>query len=231
MMNDASRLIRVMLVDDDRLARTAFMMMLAGDGLITVCAQSSNGQEALAALQDAVTLPDVVLMDVRMPIMDGIEATARIVRFFPTVRVLILTTYDQDDYALDGLGRGASGFLLKDVTIEELRSAVRAVAEGDAVLTPRITRTVIERSMRRMSSGSDVPALREQLIRLSPRELEIVELVAQGLSNQEIAGRMTIETASVRKDISRILGKLGLRDRTQVAIMWYKANMDTDSLR
>ncbi|WEV52597.1 response regulator transcription factor [Bifidobacterium sp. ESL0704] len=230
-MDDTSRPVRVMLVDDDRMARTAFMMMLAGDGSMTVCAQSANGREALAMLQEAKTLPDVILMDVRMPVMDGIEATARITHLFPAVKVLILTTYDQDDYAFDGLARGASGFLLKDVTIEQLRAAIHSVVEGDAVLTPRVTRAVVERSVRRIGGDADVPELRNRLARLSPREHEIVSLIAEGLSNSEIAGRLTIETSSVRKDVSRILSKLALRDRTQIAVMWYKAGLDVTTPR
>lgn len=218
--------VAVMLVDDDRLARAAFAMMLKGDELISVHAQAANGEEALACLRESAVAPDVILMDVRMPVMDGIEATARIVAAFPAVKVLLLTTYDQDDYAFDGLGRGAAGFLLKDVTVDQLRSAVHAVAQGDAVLTPRITKAVIDRGVRRMFNVSDVLRLRRQFDRLTPREMQIANLIAQGLSNSQIAERMTIEVTSVRKNISRILSKLGLRDRTQIAVMWYQAGLD-----
>ena len=171
-------------------------------------------------------MPNVVLMDVRMPVMDGIEATGRIVEAFPSVKVLIVTTYDEDDYAFDGLGRGASGFLLKDATVAEIRSAVHAVAEGDAVLTPRITKAVIERGVGRTSNASDILHMRRRFQRLSPREMQIAGLLAQGLSNKEIAMKMTIEVTSVRKNISRMLGKLEVRDRTQIAVTWYQAGFD-----
>ena len=173
-------------------------------------------------------MPDVVLMDVRMPMMDGIDATRIITRAHPGVKVLVLTTYDQDDYALGGLSAGASGFLLKDVTSAELADAVRAVSSGDAVLTPRITRKVLGRcfpSSPLASPRGSAPTHKGSFSSLTPREAEVASLVADGFSNAEIAERLVVEPASVRRYVSRILAKTGLRDRVQVAVAWVRAKM------
>lgn len=195
-----------------------------------IVAQAENGRDAVDALAAASgdEMPDVVLMDVRMPMMDGIDATRIITRAHPGVKVLVLTTYDQDDYALGGLSAGASGFLLKDVTSAELADAVRAVASGDAVLTPRITRKVLGRcfpSSPLASPRGSAPTHKGSFSSLTPREAEVASLVADGFSNAEIAERLVVEPASVRRYVSRILAKTGLRDRVQVAVAWVRAKM------
>lgn len=219
--------IRVMLVDDMRGTRIGFMMMLNNDPNIIVNSQASDGEQAIEFLRRSPQqLPDVILMDVRMPVMDGIEATSVIKEEFPQIRILILTTYDEDDYAFDGLARGASGFLLKDATPEQLRDAVHAVHNGDAVLTPRITGEVLNRGIRHISSSTRIRLLRGLFDSLSKREREVAALVAEGLSNREIAERLFIETASARRTVSRILARMHMRDRVQIAIAWYQSGMD-----
>ena len=223
-------MISVMIVDDQRYERLGIAMMLKGTRDVRIVAQVENGREAVDALAEAAAsggdMPDVVLMDVRMPVMDGIDATRIITRAHPDVRVLVLTTYDQDDYALGGLSAGASGFLLKDVTSAELADAVCAVAGGDAVLTPRVTREVLGRcfpSSPLAPGGTRDPE--GSFSSLTPREAEVASLVADGLSNAEIAERLVVEPASVRRYVSRILAKTGLRDRVQVAVAWVRAGL------
>ncbi|KFI97421.1 response regulator transcription factor [Bifidobacterium stellenboschense] len=220
-------MIRVMLVDDQRLARLGFQLMLDDMTDITVIASAENGQTAIDTLNrldaDHRPLPDVILMDVRMPGMDGIEATRHIVKHWPAIRILILTTYDEDDYAFGGLDAGASGFLLKDVTKRALVEAIRSIASGDAILTPRITRQVLERGLPHPTGDRRQQELRASFDMLTPRQREICSLIAEGLSNEEIAGRLVIESNSVKRAVSRILTALGLRDRTQIAVSWYKA--------
>ena len=162
-------------------------------------------------------------MDVRMPGMDGISATRAMTQRFPTVKVLVLTTYDEDDYAFGALEVGASGFLLKDVRAAQLAQAVRAVAQGDAVLTPRVTKELIARGAPRALSGAQREGLRERFGALTPRELDVARLIAEGMSNEEIAERLVLQPASVRRNVSRILAKLHLRDRVQIAVAWYKS--------
>ncbi len=222
--------ISVLLVDDQPETRLGFSLMMRRDPTCAVWGQADNGRQAVDALERASAagrpLPDVVLMDVRMPTMDGIDACALICSRHPDVRVLILTTYDEDDYAFGGLEAEASGFLLKDVTSRDLVRAVRAVADGDAVLTPRITRAVIERGIPRVTPDSEKERLRRAFRRLTDHELLICSLIADGLSNAEVAERLTIQTASAKRAVSRILAKLAMRDRTQVAIAWYRAEME-----
>lgn len=221
--------IRIMLVDDQPAARRGFALMLRQAPAFTVIAEAGNGQDAIDLLDTARSkgdpLPDVVLMDVRMPVLDGIEATRRITREHPQVRVLVLTTYDEDDYAFGALTAGASGFLLKDVRTPELIAAVQAVSRGDAVLTPRITRQVIERGIPRALPRDQQDEMRAILDLLTPREREIARLIANGDSNAEIAERLVIEPASVRRTVSRILAKLNLRDRVQLAVLWHRAGL------
>ena len=222
-------MIDLMLVDDLALLRKGLVRMIEADHDLQVVRQASNGQEAVTMLREmkaaAQPLPRVILMDVRMPVMDGISATAVIAKEFPEIRTLILTTYDEDDYAFTGLHAGAYGFLLKDVSTRDLHRAIHAVADGDAVLTPRITAELINRDRAYARRKVSDPQARQQLDKLTPREYEIAGLVAQGLSNQEIAQRLTLEITSVRRYVSRILDKTGLRDRTQIVITWFQAGM------
>ncbi|WIY81944.1 response regulator transcription factor [Propionimicrobium sp. PCR01-08-3] len=219
----------VMLVDDQRLARTGFALMLRKAADIDVVAAAASGLEAIDILEqrtrDRLPLPDVALMDVRMPVMDGIEATRRIAGRYPSVKILILTTYDEDDYAFGAIAAGASGFLLKDVRTPQLITAIHAVAQGDAILTPRITRQVIERGVPRALPADRRERIRELFDSLSPREAAIARLIADGLSNAEIAERLVLQQPSVRRNVSRILAKLHLRDRVQIAVEWYRAGL------
>ena len=218
-----------MIVDDQPETRLGLSLMVRRDPGLLVMLDAENGQQAIDRLAQAERLgrglPAVVLMDVRMPVLDGIDATAAITRRWPQVRVLVLTTYDEDDYAFGGLEAGASGFLLKDVKVGELCRAIRSVADGDAVLTPRITREVLARSVRPVGREEQAAALRHGFRGLTDRERQISGLVAQGLSNAEIAERICVQPASAKRAVTRILAKLGLRDRTQIAINWYRAGM------
>jgi DNA-binding NarL/FixJ family response regulator len=218
--------IKVMLVDDQKMTRLGFAMMLQKDKGITIIAQAGNGQEALDILSASNgDLPDVILMDVRMPVLDGIEATGRISEEYPSCKVLVLTTYDEDSYAFGGIDMGAVGFLLKDVNAEQLKSDIRSIYHGGSVLTPRITKLMVDRHTDHTLSDKTRQALQAQFARLSPRELETAFLISESKTNQEIADDLTMEVASVRRNVSRILSKLGLRDRTQIAVNWYKAGM------
>ena len=224
-----TKAVEVMLVDDQAETRLGFSLMLRRDPTLHLWGQAENGRQAVDAVDRAAAAgrsrPDVVLMDVRMPVMDGIDACALICARHPEARVLILTTYDEDDYAFGGLEAGASGFLLKDVRARELIDAVHTVAEGDAVLTPRVTRAVLERDVPRVVPGSERERLRRAFRRLTGHEREICSLIADGLSNAEIAERLVIQPASAKRAVSRILAKLGMRDRTQIAVSWYRAGL------
>ena len=217
------RALAVMIVDDQKAARMGLSLTINRADDLRVVAQADNGQDALdqltALTANGRPLPDVVLMDVRMPVLNGIDATARIAQLYPAIRTLVMTTYDQDDYAFGALSAGASGFLLKDTRTAQLHQALRAVASGDAILTPRITRELLNRHMLPPAATPQQRAARQQLGMLSPREREVAELVAQGLTNAEIAQRLTIAADSVKKNVTRILGKLNLRDRVQLVIL------------
>jgi len=212
----------VMIVDDQRATRLGLTLMIGKADDLRVIAQAENGQDALDQLAEIerrrTPRPDVVLMDVRMPVLNGIDATAAITRKHPGVKVLVLTTYDQDDYAFGALGAGASGFLLKDTRTTDLHQALRAVAAGDAILTPRITRQLLERHMPRTTTPRQ-RAAQERLGLLTPREREVAGLVAQGMTNAEIGERLFIQPESVKKTVTRILAKLQLRDRVQLVII------------
>ena len=212
----------VMIVDDQRATRLGLALMIGKADDLRVIAQAENGQDALDQLAEIerrrTPRPDVVLMDVRMPVLNGIDATAAITRKHPDVKVLVLTTYDQDDYAFGALGAGASGFLLKDTRTTDLHQALRAVAAGDAILTPRITRQLLERHMPRTTTPRQ-RAAQERLELLTPREREVAGLVAQGMTNAEIGERLFIQPESVKKTVTRILAKLQLRDRVQLVII------------
>ena len=212
----------VMIVDDQRATRLGLALMIGKADDLRVIAQAENGQDALDQLAEIerrrTPRPNVVLMDVRMPVLNGIDATAAITRKHPGVKVLVLTTYDQDDYAFGALGAGASGFLLKDTRTTDLHQALRAVAAGDAILTPRITRQLLERHMPRTTTPRQ-RAAQERLGLLTSREREVAGLVAQGMTNAEIGERLFIQPESVKKTVTRILAKLQLRDRVQLVII------------
>jgi DNA-binding NarL/FixJ family response regulator len=211
---------RVVIADDQALVRTGFRMILTSGG-IDVVGEAADGAEAVTAVREL--LPDVVLMDIRMPNMDGLEATRRILAQSSDCRVLMLTTFDLDRYVYDALAAGASGFLLKDVTPEHLVAAVRLVETGDALLAPSITRRLVER----FASGepAQVPANHRDLAALTPREREVLTLMGQGHSNSEIAGRLTLSEATVKTHVARIFAKLALRDRAQAVVLAYETGL------
>ncbi|MFI8089800.1 response regulator [Streptomyces sp. NPDC086080] len=214
--------LRAVIADDQALVRTGFKMILAADG-IEVAAEAADGAEAVAAVRR--TRPDVVLMDIRMPVMDGIEATRRILGGDgpSETRVIILTTYDLDQYVYAALTAGASGFLLKDVTPEHLVSALRLVQSGDALLAPTITRRLIERFAQHDEPQTTTP--HRDLSGLTPRELEVLRLLATGLSNAELASRLFLSPTTVKSHVGRILSKLDLRDRVQAVVFAYETGL------
>ncbi|WP_089099909.1 response regulator [Streptomyces hyaluromycini] len=214
--------IRVMLVDDQVLLRTGFRMVLAAQPDMEVVAEAGDGVEAIQVLR--TTAVDVVLMDVRMPKLDGVEATRRICAEPDAPKVLILTTFDLDEYAFSGLKAGASGFMLKDVPPGELLAAIRAVHSGDAVVAPSTTRRLLDRFAPLLPSAGKEPR-QQELDRLTDREREVMVLVAQGLSNGEIASRLVLSEATVKTHVGRILTKLGLRDRVQVVVLAYETGL------
>ncbi|SEO02722.1 response regulator [Actinacidiphila rubida] len=217
--------IRVLLVDDEPLLRMAFTMVLDAQSDMRVVGEAGDGAEAVRLAGDRS--PDVVLMDVRMPGTDGIEATGRIIASCPRSRVLILTTFDLDEYAFAGLKAGASGFLLKNARPEELLGAIRAVAGGDAVVAPRITRRLLEHFAHQLPSPAtaDTPEADERLARLTAREREVLVEVGRGLSNTEIAAGLHLAEATVKTHLSRILVKLELRDRVQAVVFAYETRL------
>ncbi|WP_320782509.1 response regulator transcription factor [Streptomyces sp. CRN 30] len=214
--------IRVMLVDDQVLLRTGFRMVLAAQPDMEVVAEAGDGVEALQVLR--ATAVDVVLMDVRMPKLDGVEATRRICAEPGAPKVLILTTFDLDEYAFSALKAGASGFMLKDVPPGELLTAIRSVHSGDAVVAPSTTRRLLDRFAPMLPSGGQEPG-HTALQRLTDREREVMVLVAQGLSNGEIAARLVLSEATVKTHVGRILTKLALRDRVQVVVLAYETGL------
>lgn len=218
----------VLIADDQPLQRLGFRMLLESQDDLTVLAEASNGSEAvrLAAEQH----PDVVLMDVRMPGIDGIEATRRITKTGDRTRVLILTTFDLDEYAYAGLRAGASGFLVKDAQPEELLSGIRAVATGDAVVAPSLTRRLLDAYVHHLPAGSadgpDAVAPDDpRLASLTDREREILTVIGQGWTNTEIAERLHLAESTVKTHVSRILAKTGSRDRVQAVILAYDARL------
>jgi DNA-binding NarL/FixJ family response regulator len=212
--------IRVVLVDDQALVREGFRMILDAQDDIEVVGEAANGREAVRVARELV--PDVVLMDIRMPELDGLEATRRVLDGSESTRVLILTTFDVDEYVYQGLRAGASGFLLKDSPRSRLLHAVRTVADGDELLDPAITRRLIEEFVRVPRSGDGVP---EQLSELSERELEVLRLIARGLSNTEIAKELYLSDATVKTHVANILRKLRLRDRVQAVVVAYETGL------
>ncbi|OLF13103.1 DNA-binding response regulator [Actinophytocola xinjiangensis] len=218
---------RVVIADDQALVRTGFRMILASGGL-DVVGEAADGAEAVTLTSRL--RPDVVLMDIRMPTMDGLEATRRILDHATSCRVLMLTTFDLDRYVYAALAAGASGFLLKDVTPEHLVAAVRLVDTGDALLAPSITRRLVRRFA---SAGASPPAIHRDLTALTPREREVLTLMGRGHSNAELAAALTLSEATVKTHVARIFAKLDLRDRAQAVVLAYETGLvtpgDTDS--
>ncbi|GAA2062571.1 response regulator [Leifsonia soli] len=218
-MTDAP--IRILLVDDQQLVRMGFRMVLEAEPDLVVVGEASDGAEAVRLT--AQVRPDVVLMDVRMPVLDGIEATRRIVETDPGARIIILTTFDLDEYAFGGLRAGASGFLLKDARPDELIGAVRAVAAGDAAVSGRVTRAMLEMFADRLPAGSSrTPAGHDPAAALTPREREILLAIGEGLSNGEIGARFYLTESTVKTHVGRVLSKLQLRDRVHAVIFAYE---------
>ena len=211
--------LRVVIADDQALVRTGFRMILNARG-IEVVGEAGDGAEAVDAVRRL--RPDVVLMDIRMPTMDGLEATRRILAEPTDCRVLILTTFDLDRYVYAALAAGASGFLLKDVTPEHLAAAVRLVTTGDALLAPSITRRLVERFA---IPAPAQPAIHRDLAALTPREVEVLTLMGHGLSNSELATELTLSEATVKTHVARIFAKLGLRDRAQAVVLAYETGL------
>jgi DNA-binding NarL/FixJ family response regulator len=210
----------VVIADDDHLMRAGLAELLAADPTITIVGEAATGREAVEQTQRHD--PDVVLMDVRMPDLDGITATNQIAATSPHTRVLVLTTFDDDDYIFGALRAGASGFLLKRTRPEELIAAVHTVATGDSLLSPSVTRRVIERLAQHPLPRRSEPS---ELVQLTPRERDVFEHVARGLSNQEIARDLVVEESTIRTHVKRILMKLHLRDRIQIVIHAYETGI------
>jgi DNA-binding NarL/FixJ family response regulator len=211
-----SQRVRVVLVDDDDLMRAGLRSVLSSDETIEVVGDAGDGREAVTRIGELN--PDLVLMDIRMPNLDGISATREVLSTAPDVKVVVLTTFEQDDYIFDALSAGASGFLLKRTQPEELIAAIHTVAEGDSLLSPSVTRRVIDR----MASQPTPVAASRRLDALTPREREVLELIAQGFSNREIANAFVIEESTVKTHVKRVLMKLRLRDRVQAVIFAYE---------
>ena len=211
-------MIRVLLADDQALVRAGFRMILKAEPSMEVAGEAGDGEEAVRLARELD--PHVVLMDVRMPVMDGIEATRRIVNGEGAPHVLVLTTFDLDEYVYEALRAGASGFLLKDAPEEQLVAGIRIVADGGSLFAPTVTRRLIER-FAGTHSRKPPPALAE----LTPRELDVLRLVARGLSNSEIAATLVVSEHTVKTHVAHILGKLDLRDRVQAVVLAYEAGV------
>jgi DNA-binding NarL/FixJ family response regulator len=211
--------LRVVIADDQPMMRAGFKAVLEATGSIEVVAEAATGEEAVAAAE--AHRPDVVLMDIRMPVMDGIEATRRL----PRQRILILTTFGLDEYIIEALRAGASGFLLKDAPTREVVEAVRAVAAGDAVLAPAGTRQLLDQVGRRLPAA--VSRTPDGLAELTDREQEVLRMLAVGMSNAEIGGALVVSEPTVKTHVSNLLGKLGLRDRVQAVIYAYESGLIT----
>jgi DNA-binding NarL/FixJ family response regulator len=213
--------IRVLIVDDQALVRAGFRALLDASPGIEVVGEAGDGADGVKAAVEQ--LPDVVLMDVRMPLVDGLEATRRIAADprLAAVRVVILTTFELDEYVFEALRAGASGFLLKDTDPVELLRAIEVVAAGEALLSPRVTRRLVEEYASRSRSGPDTT----ELDRLTDREREVVALVAEGLTNDEIAARLVVSPSTAKTHVSRAMVKLGVRDRAQVVVLAYESGL------
>ncbi|MFI8824435.1 response regulator [Streptomyces sp. NPDC053431] len=215
-------MIRVLIVDDQMMVREGFSVLLGAMPDIEVVGEAVNGREAVA--QVAALRPDVVLMDIRMPELNGIDATREIVAANADAKVLVLTTFDLDEYVYQALRAGASGFLLKDASARQLAEGVRVVAAGEALLAPTVTKRLIT-EFARSAASSPRPSATAQVGELTERETEVLVLIAQGLSNAEIADHLVVAESTIKTHVSRILVKLGLRDRTQAAVFAYEARL------
>ena len=218
-------MIRVLLCDDQELVRAGFRLILDLEDDLEVVGEACDGRACLAEV--ARTRPDVVLMDIRMPVMDGIETTRRLVAASAETRVLVLTTFGLDAYVYEAMRAGASGFLLKDVPRDQLVAGVRVIARGETLLAPRLTRRLVERFVAAPPPATGVP---ERLTALSARELEVLGLVAEGLSNAEVAQRLVLGEATVKTHVARILTKLDLRDRVQAVVLAYESGFVSPGL-
>jgi DNA-binding NarL/FixJ family response regulator len=217
---------RVFLADDQELMRMAFRMVIESQSDLAIVGEAANGREAVAGVQEL--RPDVVLMDVRMPEMDGVAATSLIVGSDSRARIIILTTFDLDEYVYSALRAGASGFLLKDTPPADLLSGIRAVASGDAVVAPSVTRRLLSTYAHRLPApGRLDEAQSERLARLTAREHEVLLLVARSLSNAEIAHQLVLSEATVKSHVGRVLAKLRLRDRVQIVVFAYETGLVT----
>jgi DNA-binding NarL/FixJ family response regulator len=212
--------ISVLIADDQALVRAGFRMILETDKDLRVVAEADDGAQAVEACRR--TRPDIVLMDIRMPVMDGLEATRRIVAAKDPPRVLMLTTFDHDEYVFDALVAGASGFLLKDVAPEQLLAGIRVIAHGDSLLSPSVTRRLMESFVRDHPRTPQPPPGLEEL---TARELEIFGLIARGLSNAEIAEQLVVSSTTIKTHVARVLIKLGLRDRVQAVVRAYETGV------
>jgi DNA-binding NarL/FixJ family response regulator len=216
--------IRVLIADDQSLVRTGFRMIMDAEEDIDVVGEASDGLEAVEKVRAAK--PDIVLMDIRMPGLDGIEATRRIMAETDPeanpVRILVLTTFDLNEYVYEALRAGASGFLLKDVPAEQLVAGVRVVAQGDALLAPSVTRRLLEEFARGQPLSDEPPKGFDEL---TPRELEVLRLIARGLSNAEIAAELIVSETTVKTHVARVLMKLGVRDRIQAVVLAYETGL------
>jgi DNA-binding NarL/FixJ family response regulator len=228
-VNTSAVPVRIVVADDHQVVRTGFAALLATQPDFAVLGTASDGAEAVRMSRELQ--PDVVLMDVRMPGTDGIEATRQLTGSAAGPRVIILTTFDLDEYVYDALRAGASGFLLKDVTAERLFDAVRVVAAGEALLAPAVTRRLISEFARLPPRAADQRAPSAATAELTQRETEVLRLLAEGLSNPEIAGRLVVTEETVKTHVSRVLHKLGLRDRTQAVVLAYESGLVTPGSR
>ncbi|WP_371670115.1 response regulator transcription factor [Streptomyces sp. NBC_00289] len=217
--------IRVLIADDQMMVREGFSVLLNAMPDIEVVGEAVNGREAVDRVRDLT--PDVVLMDIRMPELNGIEATREIVAADGAAKVLVLTTFDLDEYVYQALRAGASGFLLKDASARQLAEGVRVVASGEALLAPSVTRRLITEFSKLAGTPRLMPSAQAAYGDLTDRETEVLVLIAQGLSNAEIAGRLVVAESTIKTHVSRILVKLGLRDRTQAAVFAYEARLVT----
>jgi len=224
--------IRVALVDDQQLVRAGFRMLIDSQPDLTVVAEAGDGAEAIRTLRD--TAADVVLMDVRMPVLDGIAATEELTREHPDLKVVVLTTFDLDEYVMAAIRAGASGFLLKDAPPDELLAAIRTVSSGDAVIAPSATKRLLDHLLAGGGALGDAdaepssrvpPDTQRALDSLTAREREVLEAMARGLSNQEIATEFFVSEATVKTHVSRVLAKLGARDRVQAVVIAYETGV------